>query len=151
MQGEDARTSFAARGPIAAQGSDSYEFAAQPEQPQTRDLQLPATPVEPFEVILQEPDAAAVYAHGFENTVAILQSAVAIVDPRASAAIDPGAQGRLASARSSPSALARVSANSCAGFESATIPAPARNLNRPPCEVMVRIKILRSQLPSRFK
>src|ERR1700684_612327 len=102
-------------------------------------------------MIFDEPHLTAAHPHGFENAVAVLQAAIAIVDARALTAIDPRAHSRASKARSSPSAFARVSANSCAGLESATIPAPARNLNRPPCAVMVRIKILRSQLPSRFK
>src|ERR1700722_19446646 len=101
-------------------------------------------------MIFQKTHSAVADAQGFEDTVAVLQSAIADVDARAVAAVDPRLHGA-DSARSSPSALARVSANSCAGFESATIPAPARNLNKPPCAVMVRIRMLRSQLPSRFK
>src|ERR1700692_3339023 len=102
-------------------------------------------------MIFEEPDLALAHAHGFENTVAVLQAAIAIIDPRALAAIDPPVQRGAANARNNPSAFARVSASSCSGFASATMPAPARNLNSPPCAVMVRIRILRSQLPSRFK
>src|SRR5271168_3551031 len=101
--------------------------------------------------MVEEPHLTAANPHGLEQAVAVLQAAIARVDPRAPAAVDPRTQLGPTSARSRPSALARVSANSCLGLESATMPAPARNLKIPPCAVMVRIRILRSQLPSRFK
>src|ERR1700734_1715492 len=101
--------------------------------------------------MFQEAHLTAANAHGLEQAVAVLQAPIARVDPSAPAAVDPRAHRGPISARSRPSAFARVSANSCLGLESATMPAPARNLKPPPWAVMVRIRILRSQLPSRFK
>src|SRR5882672_9794458 len=161
MQREDAGASFAARRPIAAERrhaarDDQFqhalaaplcgalEFATQRARGGCRDLQ-PRAPVEqPFEMIVQEPNPSAAYPHGLEHAVAVLQAAVSMIDSRAPPAVDPRAQLEATRARSKPSALARVSANSWRGFESATMPAPARNLKSPLCAVMVRIKILRS-------
>ncbi len=167
MPRDDARAAFESRGtvtarPIAAGHDqlqyrvavsfrDAPELAAQCPGRRPRDPKPPAAGIEPLEVIIQQPNRTAPYPHGLKHPIAVLQSSISTVDSRAGPAVDPGAQGPASSARNNPSALAPVSANSCAGFESATIPAPARNLIPSAVAVMVRIKILKSQLPSRLR
>ena len=102
-------------------------------------------------------DQSRASGHGEPQAVAVsaMMPSVAAVDDSAPPAIDPDAHGAAAplfcNARKSPSALARVSASSWAGLESATMPAPARNDNARPRAVMVRMRMLKSQLPSRFR
>src|SRR5579862_936352 len=100
---------------------------------------------------LEEAHAPPANPHGLEYAIAVLQSTIAAIDGTRPATVDPRAHSGALSARSIPSALARVSASSCSGLESATMPAPARKASEPPVAVMVRIRMLRSQLPSRFR
>ena len=66
----------------------------------------------------------------------------------------PGCRARHAPypcrARSMPRALARVSASSRSGLESATMPAPVRKRRLPPSSSALRIRMLRSRSPSRL-
>ena len=119
----------------------------------SRKTQTPASFRKTLEMQLEQADAPPPHEHGLEQPVAVLQTAIATVDDRPAPAVDPDAHaaGLARSARSSPSAFARVSASSWAGLESATMPAPARNDSVEPCAVMVRIRMLKSQLPSRFR
>ena len=57
----------------------------------------------------------------------------------------------IASACSIARALSRVSSYSAAGFESATIPAPAWTCARPSLIVMVRIAMQKSRLPAKSR
>ncbi len=99
---------------------------------------------------LEQAHRPAAHAHRFEQAVSILQPAVAIIDATRALPVDPDTHGDATRARSMPFALARVSASSCAGIESATMPAPALKQRVCACAEIVRIKMLKSQLPSRL-
>src|SRR5579862_876834 len=93
---------------------------------------------------------AALTGDGLEEPVTVVQAPIERTQLRDRLAVHEQEIGPHAASKtaSMPRALARVSSSSRCGSESATMPAPARSSMRPGATVIVRIKMLRSSVPS---
>src|SRR4029077_10281639 len=111
---------------------------------------------EALQVQLQKPRPTAYAGDGLKQTVAEMKTPLERGDCPGRAAVDPhqlrnsrsrerlrapGRHCRSPSAARSPRALARVSSSSRSGSESATMPAPARNVSCCALRVMVRMRM----------
>ena len=140
----------------APAGGGGGDLGAQLAGLRDRDPEALAALRQALQVQTEETCPALRCRHGLKQPVAVLQSAVEDRHLRGLDAVNPGTlgqtrertHGRAPRAASRPRALARVSSSSRAGSESATIPAPAWNCTRSPSSVMVRMRMLRSSLPS---
>src|SRR5262245_37733106 len=103
----------------------SQQLPFRRSNPQTR-----ATAAETLQVQPETPGLTVEPGDSREQTVAVVQPAIARVDLCSRPAVDEDArahQSRTPRARNRPRAFARVSASSRSGSESATMPAPARS------------------------
>ncbi len=114
-----------------------------------RETQGAGAAAQALEVPVEKARAPAHDRQRLEQPVAVQQAAIERVDPGVGASVDENPRHcGLPSARSRPLAFARVSSSSRSGSESATMPAPARSSTSPSRTVMVRMRMLRSRLPS---
>src|ERR1700686_2478875 len=126
---------------LAAQRLEFPEWQAQPL----------AALLQTLEVQWQPARLPLATGDGLEQTVAVLQPAVAAGNAVTGAAIDQRRAHPSAGAASRPRALARVSASSRCHSESATMPAPVRNSTLRSCSVRLRIRIFKSMEPSALR
>ena len=121
------------------------------------DAETLAAEREPAQVLLDESHVAVCQQRGLEHAIAVLKTAILHCDRVqrivGTETVDENScrHASTPSARSTPRAFARVSSSSRSGMESATMPAPARNVSSRPLSCSERIRIFMSMLPSRFR
>ena len=106
---------------------------------------------EPLQMIIETQGAARAHRDGLEQSVAIGKAAIVRGHGIVPFPVDQDHRPSSPSASSNPRALARVSASSASGTESATMPAPARRLSSLPDFTNERMRMLRSMSPSLFR
>ncbi len=131
-------------------GERRLQFGAQRRLVRRRQPEPCRPRLQPLDMVIPQARRAVPDRDRFEQPVAVLKRPIVGGDRLAGPSV-PEPLGHTESDLSMPSAFARVSASSARGSESATMPAPARRLRTLPCSTMVRIRILRSRLPSRFR